>query len=1204
MNSPEKLFALEEINVKRLMLFGYRYFPHADVLLHPRMTILSGNNAVGKTTLLDAVQTVFICHLRHINLNAASGNSERDLAGQLHGRIAWICLQITGHETVGAVGVRMRVKPSGVGVELQPFVLEGIEPESGFFLDEETGRICADRRELQKKVLAASPVALVRDFESVEAYHRFLFENGLFPMDLSAKGAGKELFGALWQQVSRPRMDRLHKFLERMLCSEKKKKKLSFSEVQTLMRNRREIENKLKRLEWIRDKRKRLEGLLESLDRERFRALGMDAVLSVGADDKLRAEFADQQKREMEGKKRLSVLREDLAHLDKELESLEAERDKYMGRKSDLNRRLEHYRAYTEAADALPEKREQKQKAGNELKRTERELCAGRESLNKVNLEIAGLKEYLAAAREREKRLRRESAQWKELYAGLEQCSGFFGRTVKNRQEWEQIRREFQTEWERFCALGHLRRERDAAQKRLDMHLDALEKANSLKRLVAPEKESGFKYARLKEEKSRRRAWIRKEWRKREQLNQRLEKLNGDLEELKKGRPPLPPGAAWLVENGYGVPYAARFEHLGLKEAEKQQAGLGPFVSALEPAKGSGLEDLAKGEDSFLIVDPEESNLADCGIAAQTGDGTIAGTGGLSWYSPRGPILLGVEARAEQMREINREMENIKQEVSDTEEREKEQNFVLDLIDGLLSAWNAYLDGDAENEFKRLDAEVLELEGRAKTLRRQRAVVDKVSGLAGAFDFEGAPEKLDKERRALERAQKNLEGRQKESGGLERTVSKLEQDIKKLQKVYEAHAAEEARLVNKMQALEDEEPREVLEGKIDFSRAEEFERELKRIQEEIKRKRRVQEQKLGEKGGCNTKLSDLAENITRLEQKVAEAATRRKEALKNFSGFYPREPVPEMRATEKERITAESEWKRFSRQLDEEIIALAEEQDMRVSRDSDPETVVADMLTNLLPQDVVLEDQENTLHELRTELGKIEGRIRNYVEQIRNGVDQEIHRLDRKISGVNRVLSGLRFGKIRRISLRRDTNRAYEGLKKLRGKQMNLFQLDGSVSVQDFIADIQNTIYRYGRTRLAEEEILDYRSYIRIGYEVEDESGENRTGGLSGGEGLGMNLAICLSLLFYFGKEHGAGQGQGVLMMALDEAERLDDEALKTIRGLLEQVHCQLLVALPRVVGVPGSLCHMLSPLSEGVTQVSVYHGQEENSEVMSEGRL
>ncbi|MFP4168287.1 MAG: SbcC/MukB-like Walker B domain-containing protein [Desulfonatronovibrionaceae bacterium] len=1204
MNSPEKLFALEEINVSRLMLFGYRYFPHADILLHPRMTILSGNNAVGKTTLLDAVQTVFICHLRHINLNAASGHGERDLAGQLRGRIAWICLQITGHETVGAVGVRMRVKPSGVGVELQPYVLEGVEPESGFFLDEETGRICPDRRELQKNVLATSPLALVRDFESVEAYHSFLFENGLFPMDLSAKGAGKELFGALWQQVSRPRMDRLHKFLERMLCSEKKKKKLSFNHVETLMQKRREIEQKLRRLEWIRDKRRRLEGLLKRLDRERFRALGMDAVLCVSAYEKLRAGLLEQQKREAQGKKRIKSLREELDGLEKELEFLEAQRDKYLGRKSDLNRRLEHYRAYKEAADALPEKQEQKQKAENELKRHEQEVGTGRESLGKVDAEIAELKEYLAAARERVKRLSREKGQWEELCAGLEQCAELFARPVQNRQEWEQLRREFRTEWDRFCSLEHLRRERDAAQKRLDAHLAALEKASSLKRYIAPEKESGFAKARLEEEKKKRQGFIKEEWVKREELNKRLEKLELDLEELKKGRPPLPPGAARLVENGYGVPYAARFEHLDLKAAEKQQAGLGPFVSALEPAKGSRWQDLAQGEDPFLIVEPEESKLADCGIMVESDEGTIAGTSGLGWYSPRGPVLLGVEARAEQMREINREMENLRREAGDTEEREKELNFIIDLIDKLLSAWTAYLDRDAESEFKRLDAEVRELEGRAKLMRQQRAAVDRVSGLAGAFDFEGAPEEFEKEQKGIERAQESLDTKQAEKSELERTLSRLEQDIKDLQKKCEKHAAEEKKLQNRMQTLEEEEPREILEGKIDFSRAEELERELERVQGEIKRKRRVREQKLGEEGGCKNELRDLAESIARQERELAKAEQRRDEALQKFSGFYPREPVPEMRATEKERATAESEWERTSSELDEEIKALAEEQEIRVPRDSDPETVVTDMLTNLLPQDVALEDQENTLRELRAELGQIEGRIRNYVEQIRTGVDQEIHQLDRKISGVNRILSGLRFGRIRRISLRRDTNQAYEGLKKLRGKQMNLFQLDGSVSVQEFIADIQNTIYRYGRTRLAEEEILDYRSYIRIGYEVEDESGENRTGGLSGGEGLGMNLAICLSLLFYFGKEHGAGQGQGVLMMALDEAERLDDESLKTIRGLLEQVHCQLLVALPRVVGVPGSLCHMLSPLSEGVTQVSVYHGQEENSEMRSEGRL
>ncbi len=88
--------------------------------------------------------------------------------------------------------------------------------------------------------------------------------------------------------------------------------------------------------------------------------------------------------------------------------------------------------------------------------------------------------------------------------------------------------------------------------------------------------------------------------------------------------------------------------------------------------------------------------------------------------------------------------------------------------------------------------------------------------------------------------------------------------------------------------------------------------------------------------------------------------------------------------------------------------------------------------------------------------------------------------------------------------------------------------------------------------------------------------------------------SICLGLLFYWGRETGQTRSQGLPLMGLDEAERLDENALLTVRGLLDRVGCQLLVALPRTLQVPSSLCHLLTPLSQGVTHVSVFHKEGE----------
>jgi chromosome partition protein MukB len=137
------------------------------------------------------------------------------------------------------------------------------------------------------------------------------------------------------------------------------------------------------------------------------------------------------------------------------------------------------------------------------------------------------------------------------------------------------------------------------------------------------------------------------------------------------------------------------------------------------------------------------------------------------------------------------------------------------------------------------------------------------------------------------------------------------------------------------------------------------------------------------------------------------------------------------------------------------------------------------------------------------------------------------------------------------------------------------------------------SIFRQGRGDVSEEQIADYRTYIDLGWSITDQDGENRQKGFSGGETLGINLAICLALLFHWGGEAGQVQARGLLIMALDEAERLDEQAVYTVRELLDRSSSQLLVALPRTIEVPDTICHLLTPLKQGVTHVSIYHKGE-----------
>lgn len=131
---------------------------------------------------------------------------------------------------------------------------------------------------------------------------------------------------------------------------------------------------------------------------------------------------------------------------------------------------------------------------------------------------------------------------------------------------------------------------------------------------------------------------------------------------------------------------------------------------------------------------------------------------------------------------------------------------------------------------------------------------------------------------------------------------------------------------------------------------------------------------------------------------------------------------------------------------------------------------------------------------------------------------------------------------------------------------------------------------------LSEGDLTDYKSYVRITFEALDKDGIHREKGFSTGETLGINLALCFTVLHLFRLSEGnRGLTPGMLLLAMDEAERLDARALQTVGDLLDKVACQLVIASPRPVKVPDSLCHIFASLPQGVTSIALYRKDEED---------
>jgi chromosome partition protein MukB len=891
MPSPEDFFSLNEISARRLLLIGYRLFPATDLLLHPRMTVLSGNNAVGKTTILDAVQTIFICNLRHINLNVASGHSDRNLSGQLAGQIAWSCLEVTGHEKIKGIGVRLRKKPGSEGVELSPFVLEEARPELSLFLNEESLQITSDLQFLSQTLLQTDPAARVLPFESVDAFHRLLHAEGLFPIDLS--GSGKQLFSNLWRQVSQPRLDRLRGFLEEMLCPRRQVKKLGFDEVERLIKDRRTIEAGLTRLEKFRQIRRELEDRLSRLDHYRLECLGLSLALA-GQQLRLLLEQKDQNlARQNAVHEQRKQCEQELNRLQADVRSKREQRDMLLRRQTDLAIKLRHHQEYQQALSAIPEVEKGLDQAGLAWKQCRERITKTQAEIEDLNQSLAAHEKDLAVGREREKQLASEAGEWKALLEAARECEALFRTPVDSKEAFQRVRQDFQPEWQAFQSLKSMKRELKVLEKRKTEHQAALRTRQSLVRL-APELEAAqLEPGVLKTVGQDWKQERQKLWDEQHTIQNRVESLQRDWDQLAKGRPPLPEGPASLVDRGLARPFAARFEHMDLEEAAAWQARIGPFAQALEFTDDAGSGGLSDQRAPFLVVrDSHGPDSADWSILARSEHGILAGRSGLGWYTPEGPVWLGAQARSRQMSRMKKDLLDLEQRLTAIHQelgalQEKEGKATE-----LLHTWQAYADDAAPVEHDRLCRDIERLEGQGPVIQKKNRLLNDLMQRTHAFLYRNAPrdlETLQEEMAGLKKRLKELNTRQKK--GTER-LRQLQDEESRLETQHREHQQEKSKLETRCETLRREEPLEVLEGRIDFQKETELQERIEALEQECSRLDSAMDERKHSLGAFTHELAGLSDSLARGEREIEKTKEEESRAREDFQTHYPEHDIP------------------------------------------------------------------------------------------------------------------------------------------------------------------------------------------------------------------------------------------------------------------------------------------------------------------------
>ncbi len=1182
---PE-VFLPDDIVASSLMLVGYKLFPATTIALHPRMTVLSGNNAVGKTTILDAVQTILICHQQYINLNVATGQFDRSLSGQLSGRVGWAILSVTGHKEITAIGVRLHAKATSDSLELNPFVLTGIAPGTELFLDRESSQVTPDFQALKKNILTTDIQGQAQDFASVDEYHRYLFSQGLLPVAMDRQG--KKKFATLWSQVTRPKLDRLGVFLKEMLCPDPAQG-VKFADVERLMSDRRRLSEQLRALEKFRRTRQELEEGRKHLDDRRSLYLSTE----LGRQQS-RIRACTERMRQQKQKERDTVL--ELQRLEKELEeakaakdSLSKERDKYLSRQSELSRQQRHHEDYLQAVQEQASLQNKLQEISRKRDQLQQQADQAAQDLKERQNEVYELHSQVSGLKERLKYLKADKDKYEQLQKLLKAYQDKTGTAIRNWTDLQKAWTRVQKDKARLDNLPQLERRLTDLGKRVESHSQARNLARWLEQ-NHPESAEVLKKGRQALE------GLVLQWEELDfeaciaRSSAELDKLDKQIADLEKGRPSLPEAISRQADSGKLSLVASRFEHLDLEQAAEVQARLGPFARGVlinDPSEVAGLD---LGEEEFLLL-KREVRLEDFD-SVSSGQGHISGHEGLYWYAPEAPVWLGAQARARELQRLSREREAAAGELERLRNERQKNRERIQQARQLVAMWQAFEDRACIAEHKELQEEVSLLRKDASGIQDRYRQLASLVSKKEHFDLQGAP-------REYARVRKECREKEHRLQELEKNLQAMEQDLadknKELSGLDRDFASEDKKLAGaqaRLEGLLQEEPRDVLEGRIDFSEARVIQERISSLEQELAGLDKTRDNLHRDSVRKAELLKQIQKELEKLDQEVEEAGEAEQLVLERWQKLYPQQP-PEYRSgnySYEDASRLRLEWEMAESQLGRLIQATASEYSLQLPPEAAPEAQVDMILDNIIPTSVELDRVEDQFQRLRQELGEIEARIKSYVQDIRQKVDQEISKLKRRLDKVNSILADIRFGRISQVRIELAFLPQYENLKKLKGETLSLLDFGSQTTLQEFVQELVKNIFRRGRADVSEDQIADYRTYIDLSWSITDLDGESRQKGFSGGETLGINLAICLGLLFHWGGEAGQAQARGLLIMALDEAERLDEQAVYTVRELLDRAGSQLMVALPRTIEVPDTICHMLTPLEQGVTHVSVYH--------------
>ena len=237
-------------------------------------------------------------------------------------------------------------------------------------------------------------------------------------------------------------------------------------------------------------------------------------------------------------------------------------------------------------------------------------------------------------------------------------------------------------------------------------------------------------------------------------------------------------------------------------------------------------------------------------------------------------------------------------------------------------------------------------------------------------------------------------------------------------------------------------------------------------------------------------------------------------------------------------------WERVHRHIEQRI-------PRNIATSDDPKTALGQMHEKMQELHRTLDAQENEM------------RVRS--SGVSNAIRSRLRTAGFLINRLNLELEQVSFGSIRGVRIMKEEPQHMR-------EMLKALQDDGNRSIFDTETPLEETLAkmyeRIGGGRTVGSKLLDYRNYITLRLEIKRINGKwDVTDGVSTGEAIGVGAAILVMILRTWNTEakriSGTAAGQSMQQILLDEANRLDPDALDTFTEFCERMDVQALVAAP-----------------------------------------